>query len=82
MVRVISQSELKKNMNTEMERVCNDFEPLIVYRKNRENVVILSESDYSSLKETLYLMQSPANYQRILEAIARGNSSKNSAKTD
>jgi antitoxin YefM len=52
-----------------MDRVCNDHEPIVVTRKNGRSVVMLSLEDYTSLEETAYLLQSPANAKRLRGAI-------------
>ena len=38
---------------------------------DREEVVIVSLADYESLRETAYLMRSPANARRLLDAMDR-----------
>lgn len=43
----------------------------MITRRSGENVVVLSEEDYSSLEETAYLLRSPANARQLLEAVAR-----------
>ncbi|MFF5213899.1 type II toxin-antitoxin system Phd/YefM family antitoxin [Micromonospora sp. NPDC000442] len=41
---------------------------LLVTRSGRESAVIISLREYESLKETAYLMASPANARRLNEA--------------
>lgn len=65
----ISYSSIRKNLKKNLDKVCSDHVPLLVTRKNGENVVVISESDYSSLEETIYLSQSPKNLERLLKAI-------------
>ena len=36
-----------------------------------EGAVLISESEWASIEETLYLLSSPKNAQRLLEGIAR-----------
>ena len=65
----INYSELRNNLKEMMDRACNDHESLIVSRKNHADVVMLSLEDYESLKETAYLLRSPANAKRILASV-------------
>ena len=44
-----------------MDKVYNDYESLIISRKNSENVVLLSIHEYNSLIETDYLFRNEAN---------------------
>lgn len=67
----ISYSDIRQNLKREMDRVCRDHEPLLVVRKNGENVVVISEDDFRSLQETAYLCQSPRNLERLLTALGR-----------
>ncbi len=52
-----------------MDRVCADHTPVIITRNRDQSVVMLSLEDFESLEETAYLMRSPANAKRLLEAI-------------
>ncbi|WP_420329312.1 type II toxin-antitoxin system Phd/YefM family antitoxin [Serinicoccus marinus] len=48
-----------------------DREEVVVTRAGHEPVVIVSLADYESLRETAYLMRSPANARRLLDAMER-----------
>ena len=45
----------------------NDSEPLLVHRAGNESVVIISLDEYNSIKETEYIMRSPAMMEVIRE---------------
>jgi antitoxin YefM len=45
----------------------------IVNRRNRENVALIAGSDLRSLVETVYLLRSPVNARRLLNAIEESN---------
>jgi len=49
-------TDLRQNLNLYMDKVIQDNEPLIVTRKNNENVVLISINEYNSLVETNYLL--------------------------
>jgi len=51
--------------------VINDREEVVITRAGHESVVIVSLADYESLRETAYLMRSPANARRLLDAMER-----------
>jgi antitoxin YefM len=53
-----------------MEQVCDDHAPVIITRKNQRSVVMISLADYQALEETAYLLRSPKNARRLLEAVA------------
>lgn len=52
-----------------MDDVCRDHEPAVITRQRGEPVVIMSLEDYNGMRETLYLLDSPANAQRLRESI-------------
>ncbi len=52
-----------------MDQVNDDHEPVIVTRAKGRPVVLVSLEDWASMDETAYLMASPANAKRLLEAI-------------
>jgi antitoxin YefM len=75
----VSYSELRNNLASYMEEVCDDRAPLVVTRQNARSVVIMSEQDYEGLMETVHLLKSPANAARLLRSIKdadRGKSKK------
>jgi antitoxin YefM len=65
----VSYSELRNNLASCMEKVCDDRAPLVVTRQNARSVVIMSEQDYEGLMETVHLLKSPANAARLLRSI-------------
>jgi len=67
---VIPYTRLRSNLAREMDRVCEDHAPLIVTRKASSSVVMISLEDYEALEETSYLLRSPKNVRRLVEAIA------------
>jgi antitoxin YefM len=66
----ISYTSARAKLASTMDRVCEDHEPVIITRSNQPSVVMISLEDYSALQETAYLLRSPKNARRLLEAIA------------
>ena len=66
----ISFSESRANLKAVMDRVVADKAPVTITRaRGQEAVVMVSASEWSSIEETLYLLSSPANAARRLDAI-------------
>lgn len=65
----VSYSDLRGNLASYMEDVCDSRAPLLVTRQNARSVVIMSEEDYEGLMETVHLLKSPANAARLLRSI-------------
>jgi antitoxin YefM len=68
-VKVMSMSESRANYAATLDAVVNDQEEVVITRPGGENVVLLPQREYESMRETLYLMSSPVNRQRISRAI-------------
>lgn len=66
----ISYTSARANLAKTMDRVCESHEPVIITRSGESAVVMLSLEDFNSLEETAYLLRSPRNAKRLLEAIA------------
>ena len=68
-MNAISYTAARENLASTMDRVCNDHTPVIITRNRDQSVVMLSLEDFESLEETAYLLRTPANAKRLLEAI-------------
>lgn len=68
-MNAIAYSNLRANLSSTMERVCEDHSPIIVTKKNNHNVVMISLEDYEALDETAYLLSNPKNAERLLRSI-------------
>ena len=69
----ISYSQLRNNLASYMDKVCDDRTSLFVTRQNARGVVLMSEDDYERLMETVHLLKSPANASRLLRSINEAN---------
>ncbi len=65
----ISYSEARENLRAVIDRVIADRAPLTITRQRGENAVLVSASDWASIEETLYLLRSPRNAERLLDAV-------------
>ena len=66
----ISYTSARSNLAKTMEQVCDDHAPVAITRKGEGAVVMISMADYQSLEETAYLLRSPKNTRRLIEAVA------------
>lgn len=69
----VSYSELRNNLASYMDQVCDDRAPLVVTRQNARSVILMSEQDYEGLMETVHLLKSPANAARLLRSIKQAD---------
>lgn len=67
----VNYTNLRDNMKSFMDKVTNDYETLIVTRKDNKNVVMLSEESYNNLMENIYVMGDKTNYEWLMESKAQ-----------
>ncbi len=66
----ISASDARSRLFPLIQQVNDDHVPVRISSKSGD-AVIMSADDYDSWQETIYLLRSPANARRLMEAVAR-----------
>lgn len=72
----VNYTNLRDNMKAYMDKVTDDYETMIVTRKDNKNVVMLSEEAYNNLVENAYIMGNKANFDWLMESkeqLEKGN---------
>lgn len=54
-----------------MDATTSTREPVIIRRRNREDVALIAVSELESLMETAHLLRSPKNAERLMSALSR-----------
>ena len=68
-MKTMTYSESRARYAEVLNSVNDDREEVVITRAGHDPVVIVSLEDYESLKETAYLLRSPANARRLLASI-------------
>jgi antitoxin YefM len=71
----ISASEARQRLFPLLEQVNTDHEPVRITSRAGD-AVLMSAADYDSWQETVYLLRSPENARRLMEAVARDKTSR------
>jgi antitoxin YefM len=66
-----SYSQARANLAKLLETVTSDREIVIIERRGREDVAMVAASELNSLLETAHLLRSPANAERLLDALGQ-----------
>jgi antitoxin YefM len=66
----MSASEARQRLFPLLEQVNTDHQPVRITSKAGDGV-LMSADDYDSWQETVYLLRSPENARRLMEAVAR-----------
>ncbi len=69
LMEILNFTEARQNFKAVLDRVTSDVDATVVVRREGDDAVIMSKSHYDSIMETLYLLRSPANAQRLRESI-------------
>ena len=64
----VNYTNLRENMKSYMDKVSDDYETMIITRKNNKNIVMLSEESYNNIMENIYVMGNKANYDWLMES--------------
>lgn len=72
----VTFTDLRNNLATHLDKVEDDCAELIVTRQGHEPAVILSLKDWEGMKETLHLLSTPANAERLRQSIADADAGK------
>lgn len=64
----VNYTHLRENMKSYMDDVTDNYETVIVTRKDNKNVVMISEECYNNLMENLHIMEDKANYDWLMES--------------
>jgi antitoxin YefM len=70
-MKTMSYTESRARYAEVLDSVVNDREEVVITRAGHEPVVLISLADFESLRETAYLMRSPENARRLLDAMER-----------
>ena len=63
-------TDLRRRLAHFMDRAVHDRDAILVTRQGSEPVVMLAQSEYEGMMETLHLRSSPANTARLDASIA------------
>ncbi len=62
----VNYTNPRDNMKMYMDKVTDDYETMIVTRKDNKNVVMISEESYNNLVENIYVMGNKENYDWLM----------------
>ena len=68
-MEITTYSNFRQNLKSFLDQVLSSHTPLFVSRSKGEDVVVIPKSDYDSIQETLYLLSSAKNAERLQRGI-------------
>ena len=75
-MNTVNLAEAKETLESLIEQVLADAEPTILCTEKGDKVVLVSLEEFTSWKETIYLLSSPANANHLRQSIAEAGAGK------
>lgn len=70
-MKVVNYTQFRINLKATLDSVAEDEETVIVSRGEKLDTVVISLKEYNAIQETLHLMSTKNNRDRLLRAIER-----------
>lgn len=77
---VLTYSDARANLKGVMDRVVEDRTQVVVTRQKAEAVVIVSLADWNAMEETMHLLSTPTNAERLRSSIRQLDAGKGSER--
>lgn len=68
-MQAVFYSQARNNLRDLINKVCDDFDEYIITTKDQKSAVLMSYEEYSAMKETMYLLSSKSNRERLNDAV-------------
>jgi len=68
-MQAVFYSAARNNLRSLIDQVTDDCEAFIINTKDQKSAVLISYEEYSAMKETLYLLSSKINRDRLLDSV-------------
>lgn len=76
-MRTLNYTTARQNLASAIDSVVDDHTPLIITKGSDKAVVMMSLDDWNAWRETMYLLRSPTNAERLLRATGDFDEDKN-----
>jgi antitoxin YefM len=75
-MQAVLYSQARNNLRDIINQVCNNCEEFVITTKDKQSAILISQEEYNSMKETMYLLSSKNNRDRLVDAIQEIESAK------
>jgi len=75
-MKIISYTDARNGLKAVLDGVVNDADIAVITRREGGNAVLMSQAQYESMAETLYLLSNPANAAHLAASIAQHKAGK------
>jgi antitoxin YefM len=75
-VTAVTYSHLRRNLAKVMDEAVRGRAPITVTRQGSSAVVLISAEEFAAMEETIHLLRSPRNAERLMRSIADANAGR------
>jgi len=68
-MRTVHFSDARNNLKAVIDQAIEDHDAVLITRRDAPNAVIMSQEQYDSWAETIYLLNSPANAAHLARSM-------------
>ena len=68
-MQAILYSQARNNLRQIINKVCDDYDEVIITTKDNKTAVLISYEEYSAMKETMYLLSSKNNRDKLMTSV-------------
>ena len=68
-MQAIQYSQARNNLRQIINQVCDDYDEVIITTKDDKAAVLISYEEYSAMKETMYLLSSENNRNKLMASV-------------
>ena len=76
----VNFSSVRENFKAYCDKANNDFETIVITRKQGGNVILLSEAEYNNIMENIFVRSNKKTYDRLMESIEQLKTGKSQAR--
>jgi antitoxin YefM len=76
-MEAVTYTHARNNLAKTLDKVNENHAPLLITRQNGAPAVLMSLEDFTAWQETVYLLRSPRNAERLSRAIADVEAKRN-----
>ncbi len=68
-MRAVLYSQARNNLRSLINTVCDDYDEVIITTKDDKTAILISYEEYRGMKETMYLLSSKNNRERLMDSV-------------
>ena len=75
-MQAILYSQARNNLRQIINKVCDDYDEIMITTKDEKTAVLISYEEYSAMKETMYLLSSKNNRDKLMTSVEEIDNAK------